>query len=122
MLSLDCHLQSLGNNMMDFNPDAVAKRLYELGRDYAEANDKAERLEYRRHIVLAEIANQATEASEAARDRFARSHELYAKHVEEMVSARTASNIAKARYDADKVRVDLLRTKAASERLVNQHQ
>ena len=108
--------------MLDFNPDAVAKRLYELGRDYAEANDKAERLEYRRHVVLAELANQANESSEASRDRFARSHEVYAKHIDDMVTARTAANIAKARYDADKVRVDLLRTKAASERLVNQHQ
>lgn len=108
--------------MMDFDPNKIAERLYNLGKDYAEANDSAERLEYRRHVVLAELANQANETSEAARDRFARSHEDYSKHLNDMVTARTKANIAKARYDADKVRVDLLRTKAASERLVNQHQ
>lgn len=105
--------------MIDFDPNKTAERFFLLGTDYAEKNGKAERLEYRRHIVLAELANQSNEGSEASKERFARSHPTYAKHIEEMVAARTEANIAKARWDADRARVDLLRTKAATERAVN---
>jgi len=49
----------------------------------------------------------------------AKASDRYEAHIRSMVEARKAANLARVKWEAQKIYVELIRTKAASERAAN---
>ncbi len=103
------------------DPNGIAKRLYDFGNDWADKNAAAEILEETKKTLLAQIMQEKVGEPVSARETYALAEERYREHLETMVTARKEANKAKVRYDAEKTRIELLRTKSANEREVNKY-
>jgi hypothetical protein len=97
------------------DPLRLAAELTRTGEVWAEAEAAAQLLEETRKAVLAQIATRH-DGSEAARDRMAHADAGYFEHVEKMVAARRAANLAKVRWIAVQTKLDMIRTAESSRR------
>lgn len=106
---------------MDDPRHSASEQIRQAGEEWANLNGAASLLEEMRKSILAEIGNQSGEKSAAAKDQYALAHQDYHKHIREMVEARTKANIAKAKWEALKIRVDIWRSKESSRKAEMQY-
>ena len=99
-----------------FDVDRLYADLLETGETWADAQAAADLLTETRKPLLAELATQAMEKSEAARERLALAAPTYYQHVVKMVDAQHAANRAKVRYVAVQTLAEMLRTKESTRR------
>lgn len=102
----------------DVDPDQLAHDLENRGIEWALADGEARRRERMLKIFLAELVNQLRSSTKSATEResLALGDPRYKAAAEAAEEARTSANVAWAKYEAMKVRLELLRTKAATER------
>ena len=103
-----------------FDPEAIERRLRELGERWADTDAAASLLETTEKSLLAEIIlyyrSQDVAKSDAALERHARASPQFKKHQKDMVEARRIATRARVGYDAFKVRCEMERTRMATER------
>lgn len=102
--------------MLDAND--IYEKLTLAGNDWAIKNGNAELLEETKKTVLWSIAS-IFEGSVASKEAMALASDGYREHVEKMVEARKQANIAKIEYESRKAWLDIMRTNAATERLIS---
>lgn len=100
------------------NPHEVYEKLVTAGDDWANKNAAAEILEEVKKVELARLMN-GLEGSQASKEQQALSDPLYRAFLARMVDARKEANKAKVKYESAKMFAELLRTKAATERVAN---
>lgn len=105
--------------MSDIDPYSIAKRLLTFGEDYADKRAAADFLAETKHSVLSELASECTAESQAAKEAYGRRHKKFKEHIKNMVEADRLANRAKAKLEAERVRIEMLRTKSANEREIN---
>ena len=98
------------------DPDKIAHELSKRGKAWAELDQAASLLEETKKTVLAQCTLGANGSSQSSRESTALASELYKSHVESMVEARGKANIARIAFDVYRTYVELLRTKAATDR------
>lgn len=103
------------------DPYAIAKRLLSFSDEWADKKAAADLLAELKKPLLSELSLECNEASQSAKESYALRHDNFKEHVRSMVEAERVSNRAKGKLEAERVRIDLLRTKAASERFINQN-
>lgn len=105
-------------NIDRLDPDQIAHRLDELGRDFADKDSAFRALDELTKTVLAEIKlDYATaERSDAARECRALASKGYKDHLAALAAARREANRAKAALETYRAWVDLKRTVAATDR------
>lgn len=99
----------------------IYDNLVTLGEAWSDAHAASELLDETKRVILANLMNDCTEKSSAAKETFALSHPDYKEHIEKMVRAKRAANRARVKYDAAKVWCDLKRTEAATERAASRY-
>lgn len=100
------------------NPHEIYDKLVIAGDDWADKNAAAEIIEETKKIELARLMN-GLEGSHAAKEQQALCNPLYRAFLARMVDARKEANKAKVKYESAKMFAELLRTKAATERVAN---
>lgn len=100
--------------MSDFDPNRIYAALIAAGSTWADREAAASLLEETKKTVLAELKNQATGSSDAARETEALAKPEFRLHVTNMVTARRDANRAKVAYDAQKVLGELRRTEQSN--------
>lgn len=100
---------------MDFDPEAIFRKLEETGCDWTDKNAAAELLEETKKTVLAELMT-GYQGSSAERERCALAAPAYKLHLTNMVTARKDANRARVRYDSMKVLAELRRTEQSTKR------
>lgn len=99
-----------------FDPDRAYVEMVRAGEEWADAEAAAQALEESRKSVLAKVMNEQSVAALGAKEMHALADERYTAHVEAMVKARKAANIARVRYDCRKVLADLRRSQESTRR------
>lgn len=102
--------------MKNFNPDEIYERLRLAGEEWADKDAAANALEETKPSLLAELANQASGSSEAAKKNAALAEPAYKLHLTNMVAARKEANRAKVRYDTGRIWAELKRTQESTKR------
>lgn len=102
--------------MSDIDPYQIAKRLLSFGNDYADKKAAADLKSEMKKPTLYTLANECNEVSAAAKEQYAYRHPDYAAYIEGMVESERLSNRAKGKLEAERVRIELLRTQSANER------
>lgn len=105
--------------MSEIDPYAIAKRLLSFSDDYADKKAAADLLAEMKKPKLYTLASECNEASAAAKEQFAYRHPDYQTYITDMVEAERLSNRAKGKLEAERVRIELLRTQSANERHIN---
>lgn len=105
----------------DIDPYAIAKRLLAFGDDWADKKAAADILSESKKSVLSELSAECNEASAAAKESYGLRHPAYKEHLAKMVEAERLSNRAKVKLEAEKVRIELLRTQSANQREINRN-
>lgn len=105
--------------MDNFDPYAMAKRLLSFSEDYADKKAAADLKAEMKKPTLYTLANECNEQSSTAKEQYAYRHPSYAAYVAEMVEAERSANRAKGKLEAERVRIDLFRTKIVNDREVN---
>lgn len=98
------------------DPEVLFDELIQSGEDWATKDAAAELLTETRKPLLHKLGTESPERSESGKERAAYSHDSYREHVEKMVAARLTANLAKVRYSAIQVKIELLRTRETSRR------
>jgi len=102
------------------DPHGLAHELEQRGARWADSHAAAELLEKTHRIVLAQITNDyrllERGLSRKAAEDLALGSEAYIQHIEATVEARRVANIARANYDAIRVRIEAMRTVEATKR------
>lgn len=103
---------------MAINPDNIADTLERLGDDYADKNGAANLLEEMRGVLFAKLAKEhiAIGSAIGKAEILAKADPTYEGHVRAMCNARTEADKARARLEAYKARIDVWRTRSATER------
>ena len=101
---------------MQFNPNEIAERMRLAGEEWSDLDCAANLLEESRKSVLAELVNQSSGGSIAAKESEALANPAYRLHITNMVNARRDANRARVRYDTAKAWVELVRTSEATKR------
>lgn len=101
---------------MAFNPNEIAERMRLAGEEWSDLDAAANMLEESRKSILAELINQASGGSIAAREYEALANPAYKLHITNMVNARREANRARVKYDTAKAWVELVRTSEATKR------
>lgn len=110
---------SIGHNSGVVDAEQVAHELSKRGHAWADTHAAAQALEEAQKSVLAEVAadyRKAGTKSQAEAEGLARASRKYRDFVVEMVEARRVANRARVNFDTYKVWIELIRTKAATER------
>jgi len=102
--------------MIDVNQ--LYEKLVKSGEDWAHKNAAADILEESKKPILSQIM-QDYQGSHAAKESLALADPRYTDHLKTMVESRKEANIARVKWEAQKMYVELTRTKAASERAAN---
>ncbi|MDA7663807.1 hypothetical protein N8569_00735 [bacterium] len=108
---------SVGHN--SFDAEHVAHELSERGLEWADRHAAAQALEEAQKSVLSEVAcdyRQSGTKSQTEAESLARANRKYRDFVVTMVEARRMANRARVRFDTYKTWIELMRTKAATER------
>ena len=82
----------------------------------AELDGAARMLEEMKKILLSELVNQSEKSSISKAEHWARDQSQYREHIEKMVNARTAANVAKAEWEATQMRFEAWRTLESTKR------
>ena len=98
------------------DPDKVYNSLVRAGEEWADKDSAASLLEETRKSVLAELINQCEGKSHAVKEASALATPEYRLHVTNMVKARRDANIARCRYEAQKMLAELRRTVESTRR------
>ena len=100
-------------------PDELYEQLTRLGTDWADKNSAALLLKENKKSILAQVTLQYLSKSKTIKqaETMAEADGDYMKHIQNMVAAERASNIARVNYDAMRTYVDLYRTQQANERI-----
>ncbi|HEY0832637.1 MAG TPA: hypothetical protein VGE72_01905 [Azospirillum sp.] len=103
---------------MAIDPEALAHALEALGIAWATADGAARLKERTARILHAEIANAYRDTVRSAEGRhdLATAHPRYRETILAAEELRTAANVARARYEALQAKIELIRTRAATER------
>ena len=96
--------------------DKASDNALEKAVKAAELDGAARMLEEMKKILLSELVNQSEQSSISKAEHWARNQDRYREHIDEMVKARTAANIAKAEWEATQMRFEAWRTKQATHR------
>lgn len=98
--------------------DRIAHELLRLGGKAADENAAAAALEETRQTVLAKIASEHLGKGESAAkaELLARADATYEQHLKAMVEARRIAGRARVAYDVARVKAELLRSNAATDR------
>jgi hypothetical protein len=96
--------------------DAIYREIMKAAEEWAKADEDARSLKEMDKIVLAEITNQAVGDSFADRKMKALASPEYRLHKTKMVAAKTAANIALARYKAAQALAELRRSQESTRR------
>lgn len=107
---------------MYLDPDSIYERLEKAGMAWANADGDASLLEESRKIILSQLMAKSPESSVAAKEAWAYRHADYDVHIKGQVEARKEANRARVKWEAEKIRADLLRTKSVNERSTLGHQ
>ena len=110
---------SVGHNSGVPDAEHIAHELSKRGHAWADTHAAAQALEEAQKSVLAEVAadyRQAGTKSQTEAEGLARANKKYRDFVVEMVEARRIANRARVNFDTYKVWIELIRTKAATER------
>mgnify|MGYP000872197155 CR=1 FL=1 len=99
-----------------FDPDHAYRQMVEAGEAWADAEAAAQALEESRKSVLASLMVGQAAPSLGAKEMHALADEQYRGHVEAMVKARKAANLARVRYDCRKVLAEMRRTQESTRR------
>lgn len=102
--------------MSDFSPEAIYKQLLSSSQEWAKADEEARKLKEMDKIVLAEITNQTEGDSYADRKSRALASAEYKLHKEKMIAAKTAANVAMAKYKAMQSLAEMRRTQESTRR------
>lgn len=103
--------------MSDFAPETIYKQLLVAAEEWAKADEEARRLKELDKIILAEITNQTVGDSYADRKSKALASAEYRLHKTQMVTAKTAANVALAKYKAAQALADMRRTQESTRRI-----
>lgn len=101
---------------MAFNPTEIAERMRLAGEEWSDLDCAANLLEESRKSVLAELINQSSGGSIAAKESEALANPAYKLHITNMVNARREANRARVKYDTARAWVELVRTSEATKR------
>lgn len=101
---------------MDKTPRDYARLIYEYGQDYGRKHGSALFLDDMVKITKARLARECNETSIAAKQLYAEAHESYEAKCKERADAEADEIIARAKLDAVKAEIELLRTQSANER------
>lgn len=98
--------------------EKIAKELADRGVAWADADAAAAALEETKAALLAQLASEhiAQGKSVAAAELAAKASPEYSEHLRNMVAARRAANRARVRWVVYQAYVELLRSRASSER------
>lgn len=107
--------------MVDIDPYAIAQRLLSFSNESARKNGEYTRLYEMRKPVLYTIAEQCNSESAAAKEQFGYRSDEYKAHVNKMADAQIEGAIAKGKLEAERTRIDLIRTVSANEREINRN-
>jgi hypothetical protein len=105
------------------DPNRLAAYLESQAEDWADKDAAANLLEETKKTVLAKVFNSLAGRFKgvAEREFAALGSPAYVEHVTAMVEARRVANVAKAKLEATRVYLDLIRTKEATQRVLMQH-
>jgi hypothetical protein len=101
---------------MKHDPDKVMHKVEQLGLDWADKKAAADEFEETKKSLLARIATNSGESSEAAKERYALASGEYEEHILNMVQAKREANRAKVKYDSAQVWCDFTRSIEATKR------
>lgn len=103
---------------MSINPNSIADTLERLGEDYADKNGAANLLEEMKSTLFAKLARAhiADGCAIGKAEILAKSDNTYEGHIRAMCEARTEADKAKARLESYRARIDVWRTRQATER------
>lgn len=103
---------------MAIDPNRIADTLEQLGEDYADKNGAANLLEEMKSTLFAKLAREHINAGSAIgkAEIMAKADPTYEGHIKAMCSARTEADKAKARLESFRARIDVWRTRSATER------
>lgn len=101
---------------MPLNPQEVYEKYRLAGISWANLDGDASRLEEMRKSTRSQIMISFGDMSVNKAEMLAEANQSYIDHVEKMVAARTAANIARAEWEAIKVWVDVTRSLESSRR------
>lgn len=104
------------NALSAYDPDQLHARLVDLGEQWCDANAAADILEETRKSVLAEVMATSNAKSRAEREDSALSSTVYKDHLRAMVDARRLANRSRVKYDAAKIKVELMRSMESTRR------
>jgi len=99
--------------------DEIADQIVTAGTEWADKDAAARHLEETKQSVRAEIAVRLMDGGSSAAKAEARAlaDAAYKLHIHLMVEARHKANIARVMYDGMRLKVDMIRTEAATKRV-----
>lgn len=103
------------------DPRDIYKNLVQAGTEWANADRVASLLEETKKVILAQLMNSSDAKTISAKEQEALANPLYQSHIEKMVEAREAANVAKVKYMSLQTGVELQRTKEVTERHANKY-
>ena len=98
------------------DPNEVFEKYRTAGINWAKLDGQASIMEEKRKPIRAQIMISLGDISVNKAEMHAESSPTYIEHIEKMVEARTAANIARAEWEAIKVWVDVTRSLESSRR------
>lgn len=109
-------MNDIGHNSRPESIDAAVDEVERLGLTWADADGAARALEDSRKSVLAECLLSADGKTVGEREAKAECDPRYTRHLTALANARKVSNRARVSFDVMKLRVEVWRTKAATQR------
>jgi len=110
------------SNAPILNADHIAAELEKLGNTWADHNAAASVLEETKSTLQAKIAKEelAKGAPISKAEILAKADPVFEEHIKAMVEARRLATRAKVRFDTFKIKAELLRSNAATDRAMMQ--
>ena len=108
----------IGHNSHGLDVDRLVHQLEQAGFEWADAKAAADALEDSRKSVLSEALLASEGRTVGEREAQALTHPKYQAHLSALDTSRRRSNRARVKYDVEQVRIDLLRTNAANDRVL----
>jgi len=109
-------MQGHNSLALDIDVDKIIDDLREIGLDYADKEAAWQVLDRLEKTVLAQEFLLAEGKTVGEREARARTAHPYRRYLEAIASAAKAKMRARVLYDTEKSRIDLIRTRASSER------
>lgn len=106
------------NNAPILDANRIAASLQELGDRWADENAAAAALEETRQSLYSRIAAEHIGKGESAAkaELLAKADPVYDEHLKAMVEARRKATRARVRYDVARIKAELMRSNASTER------